>query len=90
MTYTLDRFEDHSEGNRLAVLELDTGESLTVPRARLPLEAREGDVLEDLPWYDRDGEVCYRVDVAETEKRKREAADLRASLPRADEGDLEL
>ena len=86
MTYTLDRFED----NNLAVLELGTGESRTVPRAHLPLEAREGDVLEDLPWYDRDGEVRYRVDAAETEKRKREAADLRASLPQAEEGDLEL
>ena len=86
MSYTLDRFED----NHLAVLELGTGESLTVPRAHLPLEAREGDVLEDLPWYDRDGEVRYRVDALETEKRKQEIADLRASLPRAEEGDLEL
>lgn len=86
MTYTLDRFED----NDLAVLELHTGESRTVPRAHLPLEAREGDVLEDLLWYDRDGEVRYRIDALETEKRRREVADLRASLPRADEGDLEL
>ena len=86
MTYTLDRFED----NDLAVLELHTGESRTVPRAYLPLEAREGDVLEDLLWYDRDGEVRYRIDALETEKRRREVADLRASLPRADEGDLEL
>lgn len=86
MTYTLDRFED----SHLAVLELHTGESLTVPRAHLPLEAKEGDVLQDLPWYDRNGEVCYRVDALGTEKRKREITDLRASLPRADEGDLEL
>ena len=86
MTYTLDRFED----NDLAVLELETGASLTVPRAYVPLEAREGDVLTELPWYDRDGAVRYRIDVTLTAERKREAADLRASLPRAGEGDLEL
>ena len=86
MTYTLDRFED----NDLVVLELDTGESLTVPRAHLPLEAREGDVLEELAWFKRDGEVRYRVDAAETAKRQQEVADLRASLPHAGEGDLEL
>lgn len=86
MTYTLDRFED----NDLAVLETDAGESFTVPRAHLPLEAKEGDVLAGLPWYDRDGAVRYRIDVALTAERKRETADLRASLPRAGEGDLEL
>ena len=86
MTYTLDRFEDSD----LVVLELDTGESLTVPRAHLPLEAREGDMLEDLPWYDRDGAVRYRIDAPLTAQRKQEVADLRASLPRAEEGDLEL
>lgn len=86
MIYTVDRFED----NGLAVLETDAGRSLTVPRAHIPLEAREGDVLTELPWYNRDGRVRYAVDPAETERRKREVADIRASLPQADEGDLEL
>lgn len=86
MTYTLERFED----NDLAVLERDTGGSLAVPRAHVPLEAKEGDVLAELAWFKRDGAVRYRIDAAETVKRKREIAELRASLPRADEGDLEL
>lgn len=86
MTYTIDRFED----NDLAVLETDAGKSVTVPRLYIPPQAREGDVLVELPWYDRDGEVRYRVDVAETKKRQQQVADLRASLPKADEGDLEL
>ena len=86
MTYTLERLED----NDLVVLETDAGESITVPRAHVPLDAKEGDVLRALPWFERDGEARYRVDAEATERRKRDVAALRASLPRAGEGDLEL
>ena len=86
MNYTIDRFEDGG----LAVLETDAGESVMVPRAQVPPEAREGDVLLELDASVIDGEVRYAVDFEASERRKREAADLRASLPAAPEGDLEL
>ena len=56
----------------------------------VPPEAREGDVLLELDASAIDGEVRYAVDFGATERRKQEIAELRASLPRADEGDLEL
>ena len=86
MTYILDRFED----NDLAVLETDAGESVVVPRAVVPPEAREGDVLLELDASAIDGEVRYAVDFGATERRKQEIAELRASLPKAEEGDIEL
>lgn len=86
MPFTLDRFED----NGLAVLETDDGDSVVVPRAQVPPEAREGDVLLELDSAVIDGSVRYAVDFEATERRKREIAELRASLPKAEEGDLEL
>ena len=86
MPYTLDRFED----NDLAVLETDDGTTLDVPRAQVPPEAREGDVLLELAENELDGEVRYAVDFEATERRRREVSDLRASLPRVAEGDIEL
>ncbi len=87
MHYTIDRFEDAG----LAVLETDTGESLTARRSELPEGARAGDVLTKLPWYRWQGSVHYAPMPEETEKRRREAETLRASLPRiANEDDIEL
>ena len=86
MPYTIDRFED----NDLAVLETDDGTTLDVPRAQVPPEAREGDVLLELTENELDGEVRYAVDFEATERRRREVSDLRASLPTVAEGDLEL
>ena len=86
MPYTLDRFED----NDLAVLETDDGTTLDVPRAQVPPEAREGDVLLELAENELDGEVRYAVNFEATERRRREVSDIRASLPRVAEGDLEL
>ena len=72
------------------VLETDTGDSLTVTQTELPPEAREGDVLEKLPWY-RPGTVRYTVDKALTTARRRKTEQLRAELPvLQDEGDIEL
>ena len=86
MTYTIDRFEDHD----LAVLETDAGASVVVPRTHIPPEAKEGDVLLELNGGPVDGPVRYTVGFEATERRKREIAELRASLPKAEEGDLEL
>ena len=37
-----------------------------------------------------DGDVRYAVDVGATERRRRKVGELRASLPRVPEGDIEL
>lgn len=86
MPLIIDRFEDAD----LAVLETDDGASVVVPRAVVPPEAKAGDVLIELNGGPVDGPLRYAVDFEATERREREAADLRASLPTADEGDLEL
>lgn len=86
MPLTIDRFED----NDLAVLESDTGASVVVPRTHIPPEAKEGDVLLELNGGPVDGPVRYAVDFEATERRKREAEEVRESLPQAPEGDLEL
>ena len=84
--YTLDRFEDAG----LAVLETDTGDSLIVPRAELPADVREGDVLSKLPWYSWEGDVRYAVNQNLSAERRRKSQELRAELPVLKEGDLEL
>jgi hypothetical protein len=87
MPFIIDRFED----NDLAVLETDDRKYIDVPRAHIPPEAREGDVLVELPENEFDGAVRYAVDFELTEQRKTEAAQLRASLPTlGEEGDIEL
>lgn len=87
MPFTIDRFED----NDLVVLETDDGESVNVPRAYVPPEAREGDVLVELNGNELDGEVKYAVDFELTKQRKREADRLRARISMLPEkGDLEL
>ena len=85
--YTLDRFEDAG----LVVLETDHGNSLIVPRAELPADVQEGDVLTRLPWYSCEGDVRYAVNQDLSAERRRKSQELRAELPvLKDEGDLEL
>lgn len=86
MPIIIDRFEDHN----LAVLETDTGEAFEVPRSHLPSDAREGDVLTELPGDQQHGEVRYAVDHETTAQRLEEATALRGSLAQAPEGDIEL
>ena len=87
MLYTFERFEDAG----LAVLETENGDSQVVPRAELPPDVREGDVLEPLPWYRWRGEVRYHVEQTLSAERRRESEQLRATLPALpDEGDIEL
>ena len=52
MRYIVDRFE-----NEYAVIELDTGEFLDVPKKALPPDAKEGSVIEVLT---RDDETTAR------------------------------
>lgn len=86
MPLVIDRFED----NELVVLETPQGESVIVPRSQLPWYASEGDVVFELPEQEWQGEVRYAVDEDETARRLEQAINLRASLPKADEGDVEL
>lgn len=86
MPLIIDRFEDAD----LAVLETDDGESVVVPRAVVPPEAKAGDVLVELNGGPVDGPLRYAVDFEATARRRREAEALRASLSEAPEGDLEL
>jgi hypothetical protein len=74
---TVDRFEDE-----LAVLIVD-GRQLTRPRAELPAEAREGDVI-DLE--------TGQVDAAATEALREQVrqARKRAAKKKAPPGDFEL
>jgi hypothetical protein len=61
---TLDRFEDE-----LAVLIVD-GREVTRPRAKLPPEAREGDVLDlDTLVVDREATEALRAQVREARQR---------------------
>lgn len=53
MLYILDRFED----NDLAVLETDDGTTRDISRNQISPEAKEGDVLLELPKNELDGEV---------------------------------
>jgi hypothetical protein len=86
MPFIIDRFED----NDLAVLETDAGESLDVHRNHLPSDAREGDVLTELPKAEQHGEVRYAVDHGKTARRREEAKARWNSLPKGPEGDIEL
>lgn len=86
MSLVIDRFEDNS----VAVLETLDGESIYVPRNHLPEEAGEGDVVELVPEDEWDGDVRYELDMAATTERLEHARTLRASLPQAADGDIEL
>ena len=86
---TLDRFEDNDQ----AVLEISAGVTLDIPRAWLPPKAREGDVLRLHVTESVSGHssvVSFRVDAAKTAERREEVEDLRSTLPKAPEGDLDL
>jgi hypothetical protein len=90
---TIDRFEE----DEWAVLEGDDGESMRVPASWLPSAAREGQVLR-LERGAEDGlhaepnsvQLRFTVDEAETERRQARADEIRRSLPRGPEGDIEL
>lgn len=85
----LDRFEDNDQ----AVLELAVGLTMTVPRAWLPSNVQEGDVMRMRVTGSESGErslLSFHIDAHETAERREAATNLRNSLPKGPEGDLEL
>ncbi len=86
---TIDRFE-----NELAVPELEAGVTLDIPRAWLPSEAREGDVLRvrvrSGAASGTSSSLRFVIDVEATEERREEALKRRDQIPKGPEGDIEL
>lgn len=58
MRYVIDRFE-----GKYAILEAENYETTGIERARLPIEAAEGDVLEHKAGY-------WSIDMQETARRR--------------------
>jgi hypothetical protein len=88
--WILERIEDRSH----AVLsDAEGGETRHVPMARLPEEAREGDALLEHPPRLEAGDPPhprYTLDPEGTERLRREAEALRASLRRGPTGPISL
>ncbi len=76
---------DQLEGD-IAVLETPERERLELPRGELPDDAEEGSML--IRHEDEEGNVSFTVDHEARAKRLEEVEALRASLPKAPEGDL--
>lgn len=86
-TCTIDRFED----NGWAVLERKDGETFNVPCDWLPTGTEEGDVLSlELSAEAKVSTVNFDIDDEATAWRRKEAKELRSSLPQAPKGDIEL
>ena len=87
---TIDRFEDDD----LAVLELAAGITVDVPRAWLPPQASEGDVLRmrvrTTSASGASSLLYFVIDVEATAERRNQVQDLRSRLPKGPEGDLDL
>ena len=76
---------DQLEGE-IAVLETPNKERLELARDELPDDAEEGSML--VRHEDEAGNVSFTVDHEARAKRLEEVEALRASLPKAPEGDL--
>ena len=76
---------DQLEGE-IAVLETPDRERLELPRNELPDDAEEGSML--VRHEDDEGSVSFTVDHEAGAERLEEVEVLRASLPKAPEGDL--
>ena len=85
--YAIDRFEE----NGWAVLERPDGQTFNVPREWLPEDTSEGDVLRlELATQSDASRLLLVVDRAEERRRRENAEERRARLPKGPEGDLEL
>ncbi len=76
---------DQLEGE-IAVLESPERERLELPRGELPDDAEEGSML--VRHEDEEGSVSFTVDHEARAERLEEVGALRASIPKAPEGDL--
>ena len=90
--FVIDHFED-----ALAVLETPQGSFITLPKAWLPPESKEGDFLKVETALDlREIEagplnaVYLELDTDATEKKREQLRALRARLKKGPSGDLEL
>ncbi len=68
MKYTIDRFE-----GTIAVCENEEKVMVNIPKYRLPLEAKEGDILEEI-------EGMLQIDDVETNERRKKAKQLMNKL----------
>lgn len=91
--WILDRIED----GRVAVLQDEDGRERTVPRSRLPADAREGDALRETgPGADGDhpesdsAESSWILDPEATGRLRAEAEGARSSLRRGPSGPISL
>ncbi len=86
MTLTVDRFEGD-----FAVLQSDEGQVLKLPQEWMPSHLAEGKVLRVTVNVRHDSAgVEFLMDEVEAERRRGEAATLRAALSKTPEGDLSL
>jgi hypothetical protein len=84
--YTIDRFE-----GAWAVLENDQAQTFNVPRAWLPTDAREGDVLVATEEGQQGTATLHlRLDPAMRQERLTSARTSRDRLPRGPKGDIAL
>ena len=85
--YTLDRFED----NGWAVLETPEGTMLDVPRAWLPTNASEGDLLSVVPESEAtESTVTFARDTDATEARRQRLQSRRDRLSSSSDGPISL
>jgi hypothetical protein len=86
--YTIDRFEDPD----WAVLEDDQARTFRIPRQWMPVDAREGDVLDasDESVASTVQSVRLAIDPLRRDQRLTDAERLRSRLPRGPKGDLSL
>ena len=85
--YTVDRFE----GTEWVVLEDERARTLKVPRNWLPGDVREGDVISaSVGAGTGASSLLFELNPQAREERLAEARRLRAQLPRAPKGDLDL
>lgn len=85
--YTLDRFED----NNLAILEDNRGCSLIIPKAWLPINTQEGDVLSlKQDTTHQSSQLSFALDKQASNKTLERLERLHASLPQAPEGDISI
>lgn len=81
--YVLDRFED----NGWAVLEREAGVTFDFPKASLPTDTQQGDVLVFKRF--KDGTLLVYRDEAAEARRRQEIMRLRERIPRVPDGDVE-
>lgn len=82
----LDRIEENE-----ATLENEAGEQIIIPTHWLPQDTKPGDILDITDARDNDRSViAFERNEAATQARLKKMRELRATLKRGPEGDIEL